>query len=248
MAVAITLLGGAASTTSSAAPILNLGVAADVSGALLFFCAYIGDSTDINGFFTSMDVRFDGGTWRNTTHASFGGPKAETGSVQDTGPGPETQGRIYWINPSAYSVSSFSTLEIRINTNTDGVDYIAGRVYKVTGANMTTPVDAVVVPSKTTTTSIAGTLAISTNGGGLGMHLMEGGGGSVAWTNLTEDYDGSGDTYLWGVASSVSAGSATRTATVSGTSTPRKNALILVGIASAPPNTINGQMFAGCEV
>lgn len=146
------------------------------------------------------------------------------------------------------SVGDLNSVGARFDLDVDFGIGIAS-LYLVRGCDLSSPASSVVSPSNSTSTSIAGTLVIPTNGVGIGFVSSNGTEHtSWEWIGLTEDVDtGGGYSPFAGTASSTTAGSSTRTATAVGesdSSGDRSMGLLLTAFQEPrsqprPPRIIN---------
>lgn len=216
----------ASSVTSKSFAGLSVGVAA--ADRLVFVTAYVSSAA------ASVQP--------SISAATIGGVSAVS-PVSQNAPGGATergQASIWWaLVPTGTTATVVFTLNSVASTD------IILTVYRVVGADTTTPVASTASTSSTGTQAISAALTIPSNGAGIGWVAdLRVSSGSFTWTNLTEDTDQGGTTnsYNASSASSSSAAALTRTATYVA-SIPSLE-LMLVMVAINVPGSITNKTVA----
>lgn len=152
----------------------------------------------------------------NPTSVTIGGITATQAVVSNTG-GVFTPALYeYW---AAVPTGTTANVVVNFSANADTSDYIGVSVYRVVGANTSTPVSATATTNTTSPTQAVSTsITVPANGalicGGSGLTAS----GSVSWTNATLDTNFSGvlSSDEYSSASSTTATTSTRTYNDSG--------------------------------
>lgn len=224
MAVAVSVtasgsgdLNGVSSRTINGA---SIGTAA--SDRIVIFCELISNQD---------------GTGFSTTGVTIGGVTATAITAAVSFQSNVYRIRCWWaLVPTGTTANIVSTYSETSSSLPDIYNYV---VYRVVGADTTTPISASTTATDTDS-SAAASLAIPASGAGIGFSAT-GGTRTFTWTNLTEDTDfnnaSNGETSS--SASSTSSGTSTRTATCTGVN--QQLGLILFAIQPPTGDTLTNQ-------